>query len=448
MVAERNEWSPTIENLGDAAATPIREQPGSNDVPNDEPHQPNDEPQSKDDALSQPLPSKDDARPQPPPSKDDARPQPPPSKDDALSHPPPSKDVARPEPPPSKDNVLSKDAPSKDDALPQPPPKKDVRPPPSTKPYVPVIPRTVTGFDTEPTGRKKEVQEAVKSYMESWKNTWNPTCQVAPKVDHVKDPRSLLCYDDEVLGDLTDEDVTTFELGKQLVPNICLKNMPWEMKKLHHWYMQAAKEGVSMIPLNDHWICLCLIPTNGYLLVLDSLDVDKKRYQDIISVIDCAYANYCKAGGKHSPYRDKYMYFHHKFWPRGSVHCGYYTCIFSQSSSKYLYTITEETKEEKEQRMKRQKTQRQKEYEMIRRGIIPPDSIHLTTNVMYRVVANLCRFILREIIHPNGKFFDPESDLAMNHWPLCEWTGSKRPYEPNLDPTENDDYEVLEKEER
>ncbi|TVU06288.1 hypothetical protein EJB05_49493, partial [Eragrostis curvula] len=494
MVAERNEWSLTIENLGDAAATPIREKPGSNDVPNDEPHQPNDEPQSKDDALSQPLPSKDDARPQPPPSKDDARPQPPPSKDDALSHPPPSKDVARPEPPPSKDNVLSKDAPSKDDALPQPPPKKDVRPPPSTKPYVPVIPRTVTGFDTEPTGRKKEVQEAVKSYMESWKNTWNPTCQAAPKVDHVKDPRSLLCYDDEVLGDLTDEDVTTFELGKQLVPKICLKNMPWEMKKLHHWYMQAAK-GVSMIPLKygsdifndmepmktnimgitfdeiyrafrlqrmdstlvtlwciDHWICLCLIPTNGYLLVLDSLDVEKKRYQDIISVIDCTYANYCKAGGKHSPYRDKYMYFRHKFWcykqPRGSVHCGYYTCIFSQSSSKYLYTITEETKEEKEQRMKRQKTQRQKEYEMIRRGIIPPDSIHLTTNVMYRVVANLCRFILREIIHPNGKFFDPESDLAMNHWSLYEWTGSKRPYEPNLDPMENDDYEVLEKEER
>ncbi|TVU04045.1 hypothetical protein EJB05_50393, partial [Eragrostis curvula] len=256
-----------------------------------------------------------------------------------------------------------------------------------------------------------------EAIMVAERNEWSPTIEnlgdaattpireqlgsndVAPKVDHVKDPRSLLCYDDEVLGDLTDEDVTTFELGKQLVPKICLKNMPWEMKKLHHWYMQAAKEGVSMIPLKygsdifndmepekanimgitfdeiyhafrlqrinstlvtlwciDHWICLCLIPTNGYLLVLDSLDVDKKRYQDIISVIDCAYANYCKAGGKHSPYRDKYMYFRHKFWcykqPRGSVHCGYYTYIFSQNSSKYLYTITEETKEEKEQRMK------------------------------------------------------------------------------------------------
>ncbi|TVU00521.1 hypothetical protein EJB05_54047, partial [Eragrostis curvula] len=115
--------------------------------------------------------------------------------------------------------------------------------------------------------------------------------------------------------------------------------------------------------------------------------------------------------------------------------------------SKYLDCIVEETKEEKALRMKRQQTQRQKEYEMIRKGIIPPDSIHLTANIMYRVVANIYVIsFLREIIHPMGKFFDPESKLAMNHWALCEWTGSKRPYEPNLDPWENDDYEVLEKE--
>ncbi|TVU48864.1 hypothetical protein EJB05_00145, partial [Eragrostis curvula] len=132
--------------------------------------------------------------------------------------------------------------------------------------------------------------------------------------------------------------------------------------------------------------------------------------------------------------------------PKGSVHCGYYTCIFSQSSSKYLDTIVEETKENKEQRMKRQKRERQKEYELIRKGIIPLDSIHLSTNVMYRVVANLCRFILREVIHPMGKFFDPESDLGMNHYQLCDWADSKRPYEPNLPPNEDNDYEVSEKE--
>ncbi|TVU40413.1 hypothetical protein EJB05_13877, partial [Eragrostis curvula] len=127
--------------------------------------------------------------------------------------------------------------------------------------------------------------------------------------------------------------------------------------------------------------------------------------------------------------------------PKGSMHCGYYISIFSQSSSKYLDSIIEETKEEKEQKMKRQQTKRQKEYKMIRKGIILPDSIHLTTNVMYWVVANICRFILREIIHPMGKFFDPESNLAMNHWDLCDWAGSKRPYEPNLEPNENNDYE-------
>ncbi|TVT99085.1 hypothetical protein EJB05_55571, partial [Eragrostis curvula] len=128
--------------------------------------------------------------------------------------------------------------------------------------------------------------------------------------------------------------------------------------------------------------------------------------------------------------------------PKGSVHCGYYTCIFSHSSSKYLDCIIEESKEEKEQRMKRQQTKRQKEYEMITKGIIPPDSIHLTTNVMYRVVANICRFLLREVIHPLGKFFDADSKLAANHWKLCNSAGSNRPYEPNLDPNELDDYEV------
>ncbi|TVU24332.1 hypothetical protein EJB05_26764, partial [Eragrostis curvula] len=81
---------------------------------------------------------------------------------------------------------------------------------------------------------------------------------------------------------------------------------------------------------------------------LDSLDVEKKKYEDIITIIDC---------------------------------------------SKYLDCIVEETKEEKALRMKRQQTQRQKEYEMIRKGIIPPDSIHLTANIMYRVVANICHFI-------------------------------------------------------
>ncbi|TVU39158.1 hypothetical protein EJB05_12564, partial [Eragrostis curvula] len=239
------------------------------------------------------------------------------------------------------------------------------------------------------------------------------------------------------------------------------------MKKLHHWYMQAAKEGVSMIPLkygSDIFNDMEPMKTNIMGITFDEIyrAFRLQRMDSTLALFHLptkdthTHQGILEASVLEPPddksYRDqpttKQIRPHCYKQPRGSVHCGYYTCIFSQSSSKYLYTITEETKEEKEQRMKRQKTQRQKEYEMIRRGIIPPDSIHLTTNVMYRVVANLCRFILREIIHPNGKFFDPESDLAMNHWPLCEWTGSKRPYEPNLDPMENDDYEVLEKEER
>ncbi|TVU24925.1 hypothetical protein EJB05_27391, partial [Eragrostis curvula] len=263
--------------------------------------------------------------------------------------------------------------------------------------------------------------------------------------------------------------------------------MPWEMKKLHHWYMQAAKEGVSMIPVKYG-------PD-----IFNDMEPDKVNYMGItFDKIYCAYrlqrlystliTLWCMLC---SIYQRKTHLHTREFWklaylnpqllnqtainprlnpndpkytdktaaelqtmqkelsykqPKGSMHCGYYTCIFSQSSSKYLDCIVEESKEEKEKRMKKQRTQKQKEYEMIRRGIIPPDSLHLSTNVMYRVVANLCRFILREIIHPLGKFFDPESDLGMNHYNLCDWAGSTRPYEPNLPPMEYDDYKVLEKE--
>ncbi|TVT99911.1 hypothetical protein EJB05_54690, partial [Eragrostis curvula] len=373
-MAAGNEWSPTIENLEDVVSTPPQMEPGSNDVPIDVPHHSNDvvrpePPPEKDDVPSQPLPKKDDALSQPPPKEDVAISQA--SKDDSLPQTPPMKDVAVSEA-------------SKDASLPQPPPKKDVRPPPPAKPYVPVVPRTVTVFDTEPTGSEKEkVQQAISTYMQTWKTSWNPSPQVATKVDHVADPRSLLCYDDEVLGDLTDEDLPTFKLGKQLLPRSCLKNMSWEMKKLHHWYMQAAKEGISMIPVRygpDIFNDMEPDKVNHMGITFDEI-YRAYRLQRLDSTLITLWCMLC------SIYQRKTHTHTREFWklvylnpqlcykqPKGSVHCGYYTCIFSQSSSKYLDTIVKETKEEKEQRMKRQRTQKQKEYEMTRRGIIPPDS--------------------------------------------------------------------------
>ncbi|TVU00803.1 hypothetical protein EJB05_53757, partial [Eragrostis curvula] len=404
-VAAGNEWSPTIDNLVDVASIPIQEQPGSNDVLIDVPHHSDDvarpEPlPSKDDALFQALPSLDVARPGLPPSKDDALSQPPPSKDVARPEPPPpppiSKDVALPEPPPSKDDALLQT--SKDASLPQPPSKKDVRPPPPPKPYVPVIPRTITGFDTtEPTGTEQEtVKDAISTMMKAWKKSWNPSPQVASKVDHVADPRSLLCYDNEVLGDLTDEDLTTFELGKQLLPKSCVKNMPWEMKKLHHWYMQAAKEGITMIPLqygpdifNDLepgktnymgitfdeiyrayrrqrmdstlitlWCMLCSIYQRkthlhtrefwklaylnpqvlNHTAINPRLNSKDPMYADkTVAELQTMQKELVQTARTHACYKQ----------PKGTMHCGYYTCIFSQSSSKYPDTIVEETKEDR-----------------------------------------------------------------------------------------------------
>ena len=44
-------------------------------------------------------------------------------------------------------------------------------------------------------------------------------------------------------------------------------------------------------------------------------------------------------------------------------------------------------------------------------------------------MAHLRRFILREVISPSGQFFDEDGELAMNHRTLCQWGGSRRPYE-------------------
>ena len=72
-------------------------------------------------------------------------------------------------------------------------------------------------------------------------------------------------------------------------------------------------------------------------------------------------------------------------------------------------------------------------FEAIRKGLptYPPDSpARLSTNHMYQMVAHMCRFAIRQVISPRGMFFDAEADLGKNHRRLCEWGGSKRPYEP------------------
>ncbi|TVU31017.1 hypothetical protein EJB05_22679, partial [Eragrostis curvula] len=78
--------------------------------------------------------------------------------------------------------------------------------------------------------------------------------------------------------------------------------------------------------------------------------------------------------------------------PPDSDHCGYYTCWFARSSSKYLDRVVELSKRDMEEiRKKRQQ-----------KKVLPskPGSTSLSEGHLLVVVANMCRFLLREVIFP------------------------------------------------
>ena len=66
-------------------------------------------------------------------------------------------------------------------------------------------------------------------------------------------------------------------------------------------------------------------------------------------------------------------------------------------------------------------TKKQKEGN-VTRSAIPEDDL-------YQLVAKLCRFILRQIIHTEGHFLNHDGALYKDHTRLCRWAGSTRPYE-------------------
>ncbi|TVU01780.1 hypothetical protein EJB05_52776, partial [Eragrostis curvula] len=108
--------------------------------------------------------------------------------------------------------------------------------------------------------------------------------------------------------------------------------------------------------------------------------------------------------------------------PPDSVHCGYYTCWFARSSSKYLDRVVKLSKRDMEEvRKKRQQ-----------KKVLPskPGSTSLSEGHLLVVISNMCRFLLREVIFPEGKYFDDADELAIQHRQLCLWCGSRQPYEP------------------
>ena len=85
---------------------------------------------------------------------------------------------------------------------------------------------------------------------------------------------------------------------------------------------------------------------------------------------------------------------------------------------------------QKAKRKQQEWARNKRSFEEIRRGQASTEErTQLSTNNMYQIVVHLCRFLLREVISPRGRFFDEDGDLGKNHRALCQRGGSRRPYE-------------------
>ncbi|KAK3155200.1 hypothetical protein QOZ80_2BG0200150 [Eleusine coracana subsp. coracana] len=106
-----------------------------------------------------------------------------------------------------------------------------------------VIPKMITGFDKEP--RDPKARNDVDKYLAGLKKCLASTGKL---VIEEQDPRDKVSYDDYILDNPVDDvDYPTFKLDKPLISNNMYKNLPWEMRKLHDWYMMSSKEEVTAI---------------------------------------------------------------------------------------------------------------------------------------------------------------------------------------------------------
>ncbi|KAK3129524.1 hypothetical protein QOZ80_6BG0481030 [Eleusine coracana subsp. coracana] len=115
-----------------------------------------------------------------------------------------------------------------------------------------VISKTITGFDKEP--KDPKAKNDVDKYLAGLKKRLASTGKL---VLQEQDPQDKVSYNNHILDNPGDDvDYPTFEFGKPLISNSIYKNLPWEMRKLHDWYMMASKEGVTIIT--------CRIPTEVF----------------------------------------------------------------------------------------------------------------------------------------------------------------------------------------
>ncbi|KAK3127236.1 hypothetical protein QOZ80_7AG0570240 [Eleusine coracana subsp. coracana] len=106
-----------------------------------------------------------------------------------------------------------------------------------------VIPKMITRFDKEP--KDPKAKSDIDKYLAALKKRLASTGKL---VLQEEDPHDVLSYDDQILENPADDvDYPKFILGKPFISNNMYKNLSWEMRKLHDWYMIASKEGVTEI---------------------------------------------------------------------------------------------------------------------------------------------------------------------------------------------------------
>ncbi|XP_021311144.1 uncharacterized protein LOC110433410 isoform X3 [Sorghum bicolor] len=140
-----------------------------------------------------------------------------------------------------------------------------------------------------------------------------------------------------------------------------------------------------------HWVCMHIYLYDARVLVLDSADFPEKSFEKISYILNEAYKSYKSNGGPHDPQKTnkplhmRYGYQCHKQSP-GSMHCGYYVCEFLRHDGRYTG---------------------KKVYKC-------NDSMgnHLSLEELIKICDEMCRFIMKEVLHKDGKYFDTHDNLA------------------------------------
>ncbi|KAL6607938.1 hypothetical protein ACP70R_041001 [Stipagrostis hirtigluma subsp. patula] len=164
-------------------------------------------------------------------------------------------------------------------------------------------------------------------------------------------------------------------------------------------HRQDAKYIMAPYHFGDHYICIMIMPRWSRLVVFDSSDLPLKDYKDFIDILQIAYRWYIYKGGEHDPEKTQEMAVRTKFpcHKQGfnTVLCGYYVCEFLRLRKRYRTTNPEDE------------------------WIAQADH-RLTDQDITNIIADMCRFIMHEVIHQDGTFYDLGGPLAS--FPvLCQW---------------------------